>query len=138
MVAGSVIVSLGLAPVYVLTTELTVAAAPPERSGTASGMLETAANLGGALGIAFLGSIGGAVYREAMPPGTAQTLGEAARSGLADVARQAFTAGFHSAELAGAALLLARPLPARCCCATTPAPALRPPRIRARRARPRL
>jgi hypothetical protein len=42
-----------------------------------------------------------------MPPGTAQTLGEAARTGLADVARQAFTAGFHSAELAGAALLLA-------------------------------
>ncbi len=85
IVAGSVIFSLGLAPIYVLTTELTVAAAPPERSGTASGILETGANLGGALGITVLGSIAGAVYRDAMPPGTAQTLGEAARSGLADV-----------------------------------------------------
>jgi len=106
IVAGSVIFSLGLAPIYVLSTELTVAAAPPERSGTASGILETGANLGGALGITVLGSIAAAVYRDAMPPGTAQTLGEATRSGLADVAREAFTAGFHSAELVGAALLL--------------------------------
>src|SRR3954468_8538595 len=48
VVAGSVIAALGLAPVYVLTTDLTVAAVPPARSGTASGLLTTTANLGGA------------------------------------------------------------------------------------------
>ena len=63
VVAGSVVAAVGLAPVYVLTTELTVASAPPARSGTASGLLTTTANLGGALGIAFLGSLGGAIYR---------------------------------------------------------------------------
>ncbi|MDP8904703.1 MAG: MFS transporter [Chloroflexota bacterium] len=63
LVAASVIVSLGLAPVFGLTTEMIVGAAPPERAGAASGISETAAELGGALGIAVLGSIGVAVYR---------------------------------------------------------------------------
>ena len=35
----------------------------PERAGVASGISETGAELGGALGIAVLGSIGVAVYR---------------------------------------------------------------------------
>src|SRR4051794_11393130 len=107
IVTGAVVSSLGLAPVYVLTTELTVAAAPAERSGVASGVLETGANLGGALGITVLGSIAAAVFRDAMPDGAAGTLGEAVRTGLADAGRAAFTAGFHAAELTGAALLLA-------------------------------
>ena len=60
VVVGSVVVSIGLSPVYVLAAEMTVASAPPARSGAASGLLGTTANLGGALGIAFLGSLGGA------------------------------------------------------------------------------
>jgi DHA2 family multidrug resistance protein-like MFS transporter len=40
-----------------------VSSAPPERAGAASGISETGAELGGALGIAILGSIGVAVYR---------------------------------------------------------------------------
>ncbi|MDQ3811470.1 MAG: MFS transporter, partial [Chloroflexota bacterium] len=63
LIAASIIVSLGLAPVFGLTTELIVAAAPPEKAGAASGISETGAELGGALGIAILGSIGVAVYR---------------------------------------------------------------------------
>lgn len=63
LVAASVIVSLGMGPVFGLTTELVVGAAPPERAGAASGISETAAELGGALGIAVLGSIGVALYR---------------------------------------------------------------------------
>ena len=66
VVIGSVVASVGLAPVYVLTTEVAVTSAPLERSGSASGILETTANLGGALGIALLGSLGGAIYRDAM------------------------------------------------------------------------
>ncbi|MGH3683039.1 MAG: MFS transporter, partial [Natronosporangium sp.] len=63
VITGSVVISLGLAPVFGLTTELIVGSAPPERAGAASGMSETGAELGGALGISVLGSIGAAVYR---------------------------------------------------------------------------
>ncbi|HTE70183.1 MAG TPA: MFS transporter [Actinomycetes bacterium] len=63
LVAGSVVISLGLAPVFGLTTELIVGSAPPERAGAASGISETGAELGGALGIAIMGSIGVAIYR---------------------------------------------------------------------------
>ena len=63
IVIASLIISLGLAPVFGLTTELIVGSAPPERAGAASGISETGSELGGALGIAILGSIGVAIYR---------------------------------------------------------------------------
>ncbi len=63
LVVASVVISLGLAPVFGLTTELIVGSAPPERAGAASGISETGAELGGALGIAILGSVGAALYR---------------------------------------------------------------------------
>src|SRR3989442_7412002 len=63
LILASVVISLGLAPVFGLTTELIVGSAPPERAGAASGISETGAELGGALGLALLGSIGVALYR---------------------------------------------------------------------------
>jgi MFS transporter, DHA2 family, multidrug resistance protein len=60
---GLVISSLGLAPVFTLTTDLIVGSAPPERAGAASAISETTAELGGSLGIAVLGSIGTSIYR---------------------------------------------------------------------------
>jgi len=66
LIIGSLIMSLGLAPVFGLTTELIVGSAPPERAGAASGISETGAELGGALGIAILGSIGVAIYRSGL------------------------------------------------------------------------
>jgi DHA2 family multidrug resistance protein-like MFS transporter len=69
LIAGSVIISLGLAPVFALTTELIVGSAPPERAGAASGISETGAELGGALGIAILGSVGVAIYRGELADG---------------------------------------------------------------------
>ena len=117
IVAASVVISLGLAPVFGLTTELIVGSAPPERAGAASGISETGAELGGALGIAVLGSIGVAIYRgqvgASLPSGipsdaaaTARdTLGAAvavaeqlpAQVGgpLVDAARNAFVSGMH-------------------------------------------
>jgi DHA2 family multidrug resistance protein-like MFS transporter len=60
---ASVVISLGLGPVITLATELIVGSAPPEQAGAATGISETSGELGGALGIAILGSIGTAVYR---------------------------------------------------------------------------
>jgi len=55
--------SLGASPIFTLTNDVIIGSAPPERAGAASGISETCAELGGALGIAFFGSIGVAVYR---------------------------------------------------------------------------
>ena len=66
LAGASLVVSLGLAPVFTATTDLIVSSAPPERAGAASGISETGSELGGALGIAILGSIGVAVYRGAL------------------------------------------------------------------------
>jgi DHA2 family multidrug resistance protein-like MFS transporter len=63
LIGANVISALGFAPVFTLTTDLIVGAAPPERAGAASAISETAAELGGAMGIAILGSVGTAVYR---------------------------------------------------------------------------
>ena len=84
--AASSLFSLGMAPVFTLTTDLIVGTAPPERAGAASAISETSAELGGALGIALFGSIGTAVYRLAMddrlPAALAARDGDAARSTL--------------------------------------------------------
>jgi MFS transporter, DHA2 family, multidrug resistance protein len=94
---GFVVFSIGLAGVYLLATDLTVSAAPPERAGTTSALLETSAELGGALGIAGLGSIVLAVHRQSSPdsgiPSTA-------------AARTAYLHGYQLAEAVGAATLL--------------------------------
>jgi DHA2 family multidrug resistance protein-like MFS transporter len=63
LVAGIVILSLGLAPLFTLAADLAVGSAPPERAGAASGISETSSELGGALGLAVLGTVGTAVYR---------------------------------------------------------------------------
>jgi MFS transporter, DHA2 family, multidrug resistance protein len=66
VVIASVLIAVALAPVFNLTTELIVSSAPPEKAGTASGISETGAELGGALGLAILGSLGTAIYRSSL------------------------------------------------------------------------
>jgi DHA2 family multidrug resistance protein-like MFS transporter len=86
LVIGSVIYSFGISPVIILATDLIVGSAPVERAGAASAISETSSELGGALGIAVLGSIGAAVYRGAMagalPAAVPGVAAEAARSTL--------------------------------------------------------
>src|SRR5690606_17786240 len=63
IVIGNAIISLGSGFTFSLTIDLVVGAAPPERAGAASAIAETGAELGGALGLAILGSMGLALYR---------------------------------------------------------------------------
>jgi DHA2 family multidrug resistance protein-like MFS transporter len=129
LVTGSVIYSLGICPVVILATDLIVGSAPVERAGTASAISEASSELGGALGIAILGSIGTAVYRGAMagvapggvPPAAmdaarstlgaalavAEPLAEPLRGQLLGTAREAFTHGFELAAGICAAMSLA-------------------------------
>ena len=78
LVLGMLVQSIGFAPVYTLTNDLIIGAAPPERAGAAAGISETTSELGGALGIALLGSLATAVYgsafdRETLPHALALT-----------------------------------------------------------------
>ncbi|HZY05494.1 MAG TPA: MFS transporter [Anaeromyxobacteraceae bacterium] len=108
LVAGSALLGLGIAPVVTLSTDLIVGAAPAERAGAASAISETGAELGGALGIAILGSVGIAVYRaamgRAMPDGLPLEAAEAARNTLGGAAAVAeMLPGTLGGELLGAA-----------------------------------
>ena len=77
IVTGSVAFSLGTAPVFTLTNDLIIGSAPAERAGAAAGISETTAELGGALGIAFFGSIGVAFYRSGVADGIPAGIPEA-------------------------------------------------------------
>jgi DHA2 family multidrug resistance protein-like MFS transporter len=105
LVSGTVVFSLGLAPVFTLTNDTVIGTAPPERAGAASAISETSSELGGALGIAILGSIGAALYRSAMadaiPRGVPPEAAEAARGTLGG----AVSAATHLPDQLGAALL---------------------------------
>ena len=90
VVVASIVISLGLAPIFGLTTELIVGSAPPERAGAATGMSETASELGGALGLSILGTIGVAIYRSGvsagMPAGVPDASAATARDTLGGAA----------------------------------------------------
>jgi DHA2 family multidrug resistance protein-like MFS transporter len=132
VVGGSVVFSLGLTPVVSLTTDLIVGAAPPERAGAAAAISETSSELGGALGIAVLGSVATAVYRgrmlDAVPAGMPLDASEAARGTIGGAvamaermqgapaaapltaAREAFVHGLQYSAAISAAVLFAASL----------------------------
>ena len=88
LVAGSLVMGIGSGTVGTLATDFVVGAAPPERAGAASAISETGAELGGALGIALLGSLGLAIYRthlgNGLPAALTPAQEQAATSTLAD------------------------------------------------------
>ncbi len=65
LVTGFALLSFATSLVTALTTDRIVGSAPPERAGNASGISETAAELGIALGVALLGSLSAALSRTA-------------------------------------------------------------------------
>ncbi|GAA2075065.1 MFS transporter [Actinomadura alba] len=128
LIAAGVLVS-GIIVASTLTADLILTAAPPERAGTASALSETGSELGAALGMAILGTIGAAVYHHRMAdvvaPGLPPEASHAARETLAgadavaaqlpgpagdtllDAARHAFTQGMSVASATGAVLMVA-------------------------------
>jgi MFS transporter, DHA2 family, multidrug resistance protein len=124
LIGTSIVYSLGIAPVFTLTNDLILGAAPPEKAGAASGISETGAELGGALSIAILGTIGTAVYRmqvqdgipAAVPANEAETARDTLGGAVAvsselpaalsdqvlEAARMAFTQGFQVVALVSA------------------------------------
>lgn len=123
---GGAVYAGGLVAAMTLANELALGAAPPERAGSAAAVLESGQELGGALGMAVLGSVGAAVYSRDMtatlPSGLAdgdavrETLGgasavaahlpEASADAVLGAARDAFTHGMSYAAV-GAAVMMA-------------------------------
>ncbi len=128
LLVGASLMAAGLGAAMTLTGDLILGTAPAARAGAASALSETAGELGGALGIALLGSLGAAVYRHrvagALPAGLPDgarhaahdTLGAAAQvadqlpgpagGALLDAARVAFTDGFTVVAGVGAATMV--------------------------------
>ncbi|MEV8329137.1 MFS transporter [Streptomyces niveus] len=109
------LLNIGVSPTVVLGTDMMINSAPPEKAGAVSAISDTSHELGLGLGIAVLGSLGGAIYSDrvsgelpaGLPEGAAasirDSIGNAVdeisrlpeRLGTAalDVAREAFTHG---------------------------------------------
>ncbi|RJL24157.1 MFS transporter [Bailinhaonella thermotolerans] len=116
----------GIGLAFAVTNDTVLASVPKERAGAASAISETAFELGGALGIAVLGSILGSAYRaglrlpEGVPAQAATPIGEGLGTALAvagelpgrlgeavaAAARVAFLDGMRVSLVSGAAILL--------------------------------
>ncbi|MET9202113.1 MFS transporter [Gordonia sp. NPDC003585] len=119
VLAGATLLAAGVVAATSMIADYVVGVAPAERAGATSGLLETTSELGGALGIAVLGSIVNVVFRMDIAsrfgdggPGTlagalatAQRLPIERADALVDAARSAFVDGLSAAAWAGAAVL---------------------------------
>ncbi|KAB2352814.1 MFS transporter [Actinomadura rudentiformis] len=96
LVTGLVISLLGVGVAAALGTDLILGVVPPAKAGSASALSETSAELGIALGVATLGSLGTAVYRD--------RLTDALPGGLPDEAVRTATEGITGAAAAAGTL----------------------------------
>jgi MFS transporter, DHA2 family, multidrug resistance protein len=122
ILGAAMLIGVGFVPVILTTMNMIVSAAPIERAGAASAISETSAELGGALGIAIMGSLATLMYRFGMADidmtGVPREAAAAARATLAgavesavpyagdhipwlDVAKDSFSASFAMICISG-------------------------------------
>ena len=119
LIIGAALLACGAVAVMMLGNDLMLGAISPERAGAAAAMNETVTELGGALGMAVMGSIGAAVYRRGLgttaPAPARSTLGGAvavaarepgaAGAQLLGAAREAFAHSVNIVSIVGAAIM---------------------------------
>ncbi len=136
LLAGAGVLASGLVTVMSLVSAMALGSAPAEKAGSAASLLETGQEFGGALGMALLGSLATAVYRDDLADSepavrqtlggavaTAQQLGGAEGERVLTLAREAFVHGMQYAAWGGTALLLAAAVLAAAVMRGTGAPA---------------
>ncbi len=84
LIAGSTLVGLGAGAAGTIATDSIIGAAPIERAGAASAVTETGSELGGALGVALLGSLGTAIYRARVSDALPASLSASSTATVAD------------------------------------------------------
>jgi MFS transporter, DHA2 family, multidrug resistance protein len=124
VVASLTVASLGISPAMALTMNLMLGSTPPHKAGSAASLFETGGELGIALGVATLGTLGTVIYRGhlAVPAGTPGQAADAARQSvsgavataqhlpdpiaadLLTAAHSAFTAGLSTVAIVGTAV----------------------------------
>ncbi|WP_335936492.1 MFS transporter [Streptomyces sp. PTD5-9] len=129
LIVGFALFSFFGTPVVALGTNLVVEVVPPEKAGSAGSMSQLGNEFGAALGVATLGTLGLAVYRneiaDQVPAGLPAAAADAVRdsvagasgaaaslpdklaAALSDPVREAFMAGLHSVAAVGAVLIAA-------------------------------
>ncbi|AYV33077.1 Antiseptic resistance protein (plasmid) [Streptomyces sp. ADI95-16] len=127
VVVGVALVAFGVGPLFGLGTGLVVGSVPVEKAGSAASLSESSNVLGSTLGLALLGTVGTAVYRDLMsadlPDGLTSHAADTARETLAgaavaadtlpgltgqsllDTARDAFTSGLNTVAGVSAAIV---------------------------------
>lgn len=118
VVIGFTLAYGGGGPIIALGTDLVMGSAPPENAGAASSLSETSTELGMALGVAVLGSIGAFAYRAGLPSdlGPSKAVAESGlanlmaaesnSSPLVESAQAAFTDGLNVVAAIGVGLTL--------------------------------
>lgn len=94
---GLMLIGLGMGLSMTPATEAITATLPPEKQGVASALNDTSREVGGALGVALLGSILSSGYRSAIEPSLVGLPPE-----LADPVREGIGSAFAAAANAGA------------------------------------
>nr|WP_321170752.1 MFS transporter [Embleya scabrispora] len=122
LMAAFVTVFIGVGTFGALGTTLVVGSVPQERAGSAAALSSICGDLGNALGVATLGSLGTAVYRDSLdlPADTSPVAADAANAGMENAvtaardlpaeasehllaaAAQAYTTGLNIIGVAGA------------------------------------
>jgi DHA2 family multidrug resistance protein-like MFS transporter len=120
---GGGVLAAGLVLTMTVCAELVLAALRPEEAGAGAAVSEAVTELGGALGIAILGSVGAAAYHssavadlpatvaagpagESLPGALALAGHRPDAAALLDLARAAYVHGLHVAAVVGAVVLL--------------------------------
>ncbi|MEX2425715.1 MAG: hypothetical protein WD401_03035, partial [Thermomicrobiaceae bacterium] len=128
LISGLIIATYAVSLVTALTTDLIISSAPSDKAGLASGISETSAEFGIAMGVAVLGSVSTAVYRINLTGSLPSDISGSARSTALDTlggavaiaqelpallgdlllesARNAFTEGLAAAAAIGGLAML--------------------------------
>ncbi|MEV4313573.1 MFS transporter [Actinocrispum sp. NPDC049592] len=115
LAAGSVLTTGGVGAAFPFLMNDIISHAPQERAGSAASFAQTANEIGIALGLVVMGSIGTVVYRSQLTSDVGHAdgswvdgLNQAAANhdnALLDHVRHAFTSGFHTAALTAVAVM---------------------------------
>ncbi|MFI0374203.1 MFS transporter [Actinomadura sp. 1N219] len=124
LITANIIGGLGIGPMTALIPDLVIGSAPPRRAGSAASIMQTSGELGIALGVAVLGTIGMAVYRGGVDGPARESIADAVAESahlpaaeaaeLVATAERAFASGLAAVAaisaiaIAGCAVLAAR------------------------------
>ncbi|MFF2184860.1 MFS transporter [Streptomyces sp. NPDC058155] len=102
------LLNIGVSPTVVLGTDMMINSAPPEKAGAVSAISDTSHELGLGLGIAVLGSVGGAVYSNqvsgdlptGLPEGAAASIRDSIGNAVDEISRLPESLGTASLNVA--------------------------------------